>query len=281
MENKMEKPFNNSHYSTTKPRIPFDLLNHKDLLGNKINAGMSYPKGDKPKNNESVENTGKNTHIVVHQSFLHMFYYYRVNVKGNIVFVIYCRNDLSSHNQLDVYNLPIRECSECNMTTGKLYLIDIPIHHLSKFSEELFEKFEGYYNLVKFTVNDLFTYHVYSSADFYNFLEYAEKPFAYLKNLPTMNPVNLIILNSYMNNQKNNVFELQSIFNTYGIMYSDRHKHLRALYNENFSHNTRKNYKCLEKWEPTMDTLSKFEFSITTDQLKTAWNNRYTDQIDF
>ena len=277
----MEKPFYHSHYSTTKPRIPFDLLKNQDLLGNKIHTGIIY-NGSKSLKIKEIDV------YLSSPSLIDITNYYKVNVKGNIVFVIYCRNDLSSHNYSGSSELTIKKCSHCDMKNGKLYLIDIPIHHLSKFSYEMYNKFGGYYNLVSFTIDDLFNYPVYSSNDFHKFVEHVDKPFEYLKEFHTISPINPTILSSHMGRHNNVVGELDHLFGRY-----DNHLFLHRNFITPFHHtnpvcryvsNTNigyTKYKFFAKWKNTMDSLSKFEFSMTPEQLKTVWKNRYTDQIDF
>lgn len=263
------------------PRIPLDLKNFEDLAGVKIDKNFD---------------PSKNTCLVLKDLLDKKTGHYAVNVKGNLNFVVFCR-ERSGFTMYSYSHYPsIVTSDDLDMTKGKLFWIELPYELLTQFVLDVLGQCV-FIDFVKVTVDDFFKYPIYGGQSFKRMMKYL-KPFGYMDRKNNFRPeiyqYNHLVTDKFQHvryfqshhikmiawRHTNPVLALamkdDSIVNVCAgtinrcIIYTEGDYYIAEKYIEKF-----------KKWTGSMDSLEKFKYTMTPAQLKVIWDGRHLEMVDF
>jgi len=211
---------------------------------------------------------------------------YKPNVNGNLVFVLFLSENYfwaSSH------------IDNIDLSKGQLFLINIPYSCRIKFIQDFYKAFGATYrlNIVNgITIDTIFDVPIYDTRSFKSYVKYHTSSFGFIDDLgkpvdaPKLRKANNeIITRDDLYLKFHWVLREFRCFISYncGHVYETIKKYdsVFPIKYDLFGSSCKKEYKGFIKWKGSMDSLSKFTYSSTPEQLKLAWNTRHLDLIEF
>jgi hypothetical protein len=251
----------NFKYLQHVPRIPLQLSKY-DLTGVKVDPNY------KPSKSFTVINPPD---------------IYYPNINGNISFIIYHTLYLNPATR----NIK-RLCyvAECDLKNGHLFILTIPFNMFTHFVSEYQKNHaNGPPCFIDITVNDIFTYPIYSMNSFGKLSKY-QRDLTFLREaFPFLDLYNINIL-PYIK-QRNDIFHQIKYYVGGGeIFHRIERGNIRLVKFDNRRYGFTKNmhYKLENNstsWKGSMNSLEPWTYSNSKEQLKIIWNSRKLELFDF
>lgn len=229
------------------PRIPLDLMK-MDLMGHLVSKEKYVSLGFKGK-------------------FLKI---YQPDNEGIVSFIIF-------HTKMaNGYLAKIVKSTDLDLSRGHLFFVQFHIDEFDRFESDYNNQTRRPLIILNPTIDDIFDLPIYSAKSFRNMIKYNET-FGYLKcKKPTLDSWSQRLIEC--SNHQSYKYNLRTFIN----YFQDEVSHRRLVYlNESrFKYSWNKGFK-VGQWNGSMDSLAKFTYTYSKEQLTAFWDSRFLDLIDF
>jgi hypothetical protein len=201
---------------------------------------------------------------------------------GNIRFIIFVLNEPPYVYSENFVSPTITTCDKRDISKGKLFCIQIPYSKVMHFYSDYAHKYKSYLIIINPTIDDIAKYPIYSPESFYQMSQTSN--FSYMvPNEKLFVDCSAQIIEGSAAKYVNFAVTLKSTLHRV-MNFSQRF----AFSNNNYSRlvvYVIPIIECLKlnynEWRGGMETLEKFTYSNSKEQLKIIWNSRKLELIDF